>query len=862
MPDNEDTPLMKQYWAIKAQHPDILLFFRMGDFYELFYDDAKRASELLEITLTARGQSRGERIPMCGVPFHSVDRYLRTLVEMGESVAICEQVGDVSAKQLVDREVVRIVTPGTLTDDAHLADTEDSVLMAINASNPNGDEFGIAWINLSTSEFNISEADSVQSLEAILARIQPAEILVAEPSKLPITRTSTTQLDPLKFETSLGERSLLQHFQTQDLSGFGLTAKQSVIGAAGAVLDYAKNACRQNLDFLSSIRWDRNESRLQIDAQSLHNLEITKRSIDGSRQGTLVDTMDYTDTPMGGRLLKDWLCSPLRDVNEVDRRQCAVAALLERLAMNALSETLKPVGDMHRIGSRLALGQPTPRDLARLAIGLKAFKEIRDLLSELEPVTEFEALRCVEDLSKCRELIESAIVEDPPPNIRLGGMIASDYNEELGNVRALRTNAADVLQAFENEQRELTGVANLRVGYNRVHGYYVEVPKSAKFDVPDDFVRRQTLKNAERYISPKLRDIEERILNSEEQERVLERQLWDELIALLQKDVGGIREIATLLSRLDVLNSFAHYAHRYQLVRPSFTDGSAIKIEMGRHPVLDVDPSGTFVPNSIELSPLRRMLIVTGPNMGGKSTYMRQVALLVIMAYTGSYIPAVSAEIGPVDQIFTRIGASDDLAGGRSTFFVEMSETANILHNATSNSLVLLDEIGRGTSTYDGLALALSIAEDLLDRVGAFTLFATHYFELTALANEQNAAANVHMTAVQHRGNVAFLHTVEDGATSRSYGIDVAKLAGVLPHVIRKARKRLSELERNAMRPEDDALGLFSGEDQQSPQHDELILQLAEINVDELTPRDALDLLYRLVSQANETTHDQEETQP
>ena len=849
---------MRQYWAIKAQHPDILLFFRMGDFYELFYEDAKRAAELLEITLTSRGKSRGEPIPMCGVPFHSVDRYLRTLVEIGESVAICEQVGEVSSRQLVERKVIRIVTPGTLTDDAHLAASEDSALMAINASNSNKDSFGIAWINLSTSEFKVAEAKNLQSLQALYARIQPSEVLIAEKLDIPFPEVTTTRLDPLKFEPSLSERSLLQHFKVRDLSGFGIDSGHTVIGAASAVLDYAKQACRQDLDFLSSIRWDRNESRLQIDAQSLQNLEITRRSIDGSRKGTLVDTMDYTDTPMGARLLKDWLCSPLRDIHEVDRRQSAIAALLDRLSMNSLSEALKPVGDMHRIVSRLALGQPTPRDLARLAIGLKSFSVIRGLVTELESTSEFNEIAQIDDLLATRELIESAIVDNPPANTRLGGMIASDYNEELANVRALRTNASDILQIFENEQRECTGVTNLRVGYNRVHGYYVEVPKSATFDVPDDYIRRQTLKNSERYVSPALHDIEERILNSEEQERVIEGQLWDELVLVLQNDVARIRAIAAALSRLDVLNSFAKYAHRHQLVRPRFTEASSLTIEMGRHPVLDVDPGATFVPNSIELTPLRRMLIVTGPNMGGKSTYMRQVALLVIMAYTGSYIPADSAELGPVDRIFTRIGASDDLAGGRSTFFVEMSETANILHNATSNSLVLLDEIGRGTSTYDGLALALSIAEDLLDRVGAFTLFATHYFELTALANEQNAAANVHMTAVQHRGNVAFLHTVKEGATSRSYGIDVAKLAGVLPHVIRKARRRLTELELTAMRPEDDALGLFSGNDNQSSNHEDIVRQLADVNVDELTPRDALDLLYRLVGQANDASDEED----
>ena len=843
---------MQQYWVIKAQHPDILLFFRMGDFYELFYDDAKRASELLEITLTARGKSRGEPIPMCGVPFHSVDRYLRTLVQMGESVAICEQVGDVTSKQLVDREVTRIVTPGTLTEDAHLAEAEDSVLMAVNAPSNDGEAYGVAWINLSNSEFGVGEAQNLQAVQALFARVQPAEVLVPETLETQFTGATITRLDSFKFEPSLTQRTLRTHFQTQDISGFGLADKPTVTGAAGAVLDYAKQACRQELDFLSSIRWDRNDDRLQIDAQSLQNLEITQRAMDGSRHGTLVETMDYTDTPMGARLLKDWLSSPLRDLKEIDRRQSAVAGILERFSMNTLSVSLKPVGDMHRIGSRLALGQPSPRDLARLAIGLKSFTEIREIISELAPTEEFEAIGQIEDLVDCRELIESAIVDNPPPNVRMGGMIASEYNDELASVRALRTNASDVLQAYERTQRDCTGVANLRVGYNRVHGYYIEVPKSASFDVPEEYVRRQTLKNAERYISPELREIEERILNSEEQERVIERELWDELVARLQQEVQAVRAIARALSRLDVLNSFAQYAYRYQLVRPTFTDVSTIKIQMGRHPVLDADSSATFVPNSIELTPLRRMLIVTGPNMGGKSTYMRQIALLVIMAYTGSFIPAEAAEIGPVDQIFTRIGASDDLAGGRSTFFVEMSETANILHNATSNSLILLDEIGRGTSTYDGLSLAISIAEDLLERVGAFTLFATHYFELTALANDQNTAANVHMDAVQHRGNVAFLHTVKDGATSKSYGIDVAKLAGVLPNVIRKARKRLTELERLAMRPEDDALGLFKVDDTTTSKHEAIVAQLADVNVDELTPREALDLLYSLVGQAND----------
>lgn len=847
MPSSEDTPLMQQYWAIKSQHPDILLFFRMGDFYELFYDDAQKAANLLAITLTARGKSRGDPIPMCGVPFHAVDRYLRTLVDMGESVAICEQIGDPSTNQIVAREVTRIVTPGTLTEESLLDEKSDSVLMAVNGRTEANSLIGLAWLNLSNGELTVAEAEDASHLATYIERVQPNEILVSETSKQELPNAAATEIDPLKFEPSLAGRVLQDHFQTQDLSGFGINEQSEVIGSAGALLDYAKRACQQNLDFLSSIKWERSDEYIQIDAQSLRDLEIVQRLSDGGNHQTLLACMDFTTTPMGARLLKEWLCKPLRQVNEVEQRQDAVASLLERLYMNEVRDTLKPVGDMQRIVSRLALGQPSPRDLHRLSLGLRAFSDTKALIRNCPPTDHFDALLSTDPQHDSFELITAAMPDNPPANIRLGGMIATGFDEALDELRRLRTNASEILQAYEDEQRELTGIQNLKVGFNRVHGYFIEVSKAASVEVPDTYARRQTLKNSERYLTDELHDIENRLVHAEEQERTLERKLWDELVAKLQKETDGLRQIANMLSRLDVFNSFAEYAHRYQLTRPSFTNQSVVRIELGRHPVLDADPSTSFVPNSIELDPLRRMLIITGPNMGGKSTYMRQVALLIVMAYAGAYIPALNSEIGPIDQIFTRIGASDDLAGGRSTFFVEMSETANILHNATANSLVLLDEVGRGTSTYDGLALAFSIAEDLLNRVQAFTLFATHYFEITAIANEQNAAVNVHMEAAQHRTGVAFLHTVQQGATSRSYGIDVAKLAGVLPHVIRKARSRLRNLEQTAQQHESDSLGLFNLPVNDATENDEVLKTLAEINVEELTPKQALDLLYGLV---------------
>ena len=853
MPTNKQTPMIQQYLSIKAQYPDTLLFYRMGDFYELFFEDAVKASDLLNISLTARGKNLGEPIPMCGVPHFSVDRYLKNLVDLKVPVAVCEQVGDVaSSKGPVDRKVTRVYTPGTLVEEALIGDYQDSTLMAIQRLDPKKEACGIAWINLSSSTFQVTNTQTQHELAALLSRLDPTEVLIAENETAPLKGLETVEIDAMQFEPNLAQRNLCNHFQVNDLSSFGLTDQPATLSAAAAVLNYAKHACQQPLDFLTAIVWDSSSENIQIDGQSLRDLEITHRIRDGSSAQTLASVVDFTVTPMGSRLLRNWLTAPTRNLIEIERRQDFIQSLLDRLVMNDFVATLKPAGDMHRCITRLALGSATPRDLVRLSMGLQAFVDVKLHLEKLDFVEEFNELREVDDLCECHQLISDAIVENPPATTRDGGMLKSTYNDELASIRNFQSNATATLNKYEADEREATGYANLRVGYNRVHGYYIEVSKTSDFDPPNNYVRRQTLKNAERYVTPELHEFEEKILSSSEQERKLERQLWDQLVTQLQHHVASMRVIAEALSRIDVLTSFAEYSQRQQCVRPVFTDGSVLRIDAGRHPVLDSDPTLNFVPNSIELDPLRRMLIITGPNMGGKSTYMRQTALLVILAYSGAFIPASAAEFGPVDRIFTRIGASDDLAGGRSTFLVEMSETANILHNATENSLVLLDEIGRGTSTFDGLALAFAIAEDLLNRIHCLTLFATHYFELTTLAHVETMATNVHMSAVQHRGEVAFLHTVEEGATSQSYGIDVAKLAGVLPHVIRKARKKLVDLEHNQASV-DDALGFFQHPSETEDAATTIVEFLLELDLDTLTPREALEKLYELADQARKS---------
>ena len=835
--------MMQQYLRIKAQHPDALLFYRMGDFYELFYDDAEEAARRLDITLTARGRSSGRPIPMAGVPFHAVDGYLAKLVEQGRAVAICEQIGDpASAKGPVERRVQRVVTPGTLAEDGLLAPDRESSLAGLK---PVGTGWAIAWLNLSSGEFAHGTASDATELAAVLARLRPAEVLVPADVE-PAIAVPTQQQDALAFDVGLGFRHLTEHFGVADLGAFGLAASDAAIGAAAAVLRYAQAARCQDLAFVDRLVRMSEADVVVMDEHTRRNLEIDRR-LGGETSGTLFAVMNHTGTPMGARKLRAWLNAPVRDRVVVERRQAAVAAILTHRGAASIRQELGAVGDLERIASRVALGNASPRDLAQLRRALSAVPALREFVAELEEAdlsARFEQLSLFADE---RALLDAALVQEPPATIREGGVFALGFDAELDRLKALTENAADWLSALEARERERTGIASLKVGYNRVHGYFIEAGRAAAAnDMPPEYVRRQTLKNAERFITPELKQFEDEALTSQAQAQKRERLLFDQLLAQLRESMEELRYAAQQIARLDVLASFAIVAERYGFARPTLTDEAAISVEAGRHPVVEAESEAPFVANDLTFTDERRMLIVTGPNMGGKSTYMRQAALIVLLAYTGSFVPAAGAVIGPVDRIFTRIGASDDLAGGRSTFMVEMSETAHILRNATGSSLVLLDEIGRGTSTYDGLALAWATAEHIAKRIGAFTLFATHYFELTVLPAELEGVANVHLDAVEHGGEVVFLHSVREGPASQSYGVEVAKIAGVPAEVLDAARQRLAELEEtHRNREAESAQGdLFL--DLAAAKAPAALERLRGLDPDSLTPRDALAALYEL----------------
>ncbi|MYA15626.1 MAG: DNA mismatch repair protein MutS [Gammaproteobacteria bacterium] len=843
------TPMMQQYLRIKARYPDTLLFYRMGDFYELFYDDAKRAATLLDITLTARGQSAGSPIPMAGVPFHAVDGYLAKLVEAGQAVAICEQIGDpATTRGPVERQVQRVVTPGTLAEDGLLAPERDSVLAGVNPA-PTG--YGVAWLNLASGEFSFSDAAGQTELAALLARLRPAEVLV--PGELEVDPELAVQRrDGLEFDNGLGLRHLTDHFRVADLGAFGLEPSDAAVGAASAVLRYAQAARCQTLGFVDRLNHVAEAETVVMDAQTRRNLEIDRR-LDGDATGTLFSVMNHTATAMGARLLKSWLNAPVRDHETLTRRQAAVAAIRDSGAAAELTSVLSDIGDMERITSRIGLGNASPRDLGRLRLALRSMPHAHRLVGDLadrDLAARFAGLPSFDP--ECKELA-GALVDDPPATIRDGGVFARGYDAELDRLKDLTENAADWLADLESRERQRTGIANLKVGYNRVHGYYIEAGRAVATEMPAEYVRRQTLKNAERYIMPELKRFEDEALTSQAQALRRERALFDILIAKLQRGLDGLRAAARELARLDVLAAFAIAADRHRFERPVLTDEPVLVVEGGRHPVVEAESVEPFVPNDLALSDTRRMLIVTGPNMGGKSTYMRQAALITLLAHTGSFVPATAARIGPIDRIFTRIGASDDLARGRSTFMVEMSETAHILHNATAHSLVLLDEIGRGTSTYDGLALAWATADHIARAIGAFTLFATHYFELTALPAEIDSAANVHLDAVEHQGEVVFLHSVREGPASQSYGIEVAKLAGVPGAVLADARRRLTELEKRhreaGVSPQmdlfQDLLADVDGSASANPAP-AVMQRLEELDPDSLSPRDAHAVLYDL----------------
>ncbi len=853
-PLDSHTPVMQQYLRIKAQHPDALLFYRMGDFYELFFDDAKQAAQLLDITLTARGRTAGAPIPMAGVPYHAADSYLAKLVAAGRTVAICEQIGDpATAKGPVERRVQRVVTPGTLAEDNLLGPERDSVLAGL-VGYPGGatTRWGIAWLNLASGEFAVCHADGDAELAATLARLRPAEILAPEGLERDLG-IKIQHRDALEFDSELGFRHLVDHFGVTDLAAFGLTRTDVAVGAAAAVLRYAQSARCQDLAFVDRLVKESDADVVIMDAHTRRNLEIDRR-LDGETGGTLFAVMNHTATAMGARRLNAWLNAPVRDRGVIAERQNSVAAILASRAASALTPLLADIGDLERVTSRVALGNASPRDLGKLRQGTQTMPALAGAVADLGDDALAARFGELPALDAERNLLERALVDDPPTTTRDGGIFAPGFDAELDRLKGLTENAADWLAALEIRERGRTGITNLKVGYNRVHGYFIETGRVSGAAVPPEYVRRQTLKNAERYITPELKTFEDEALTSQAQALARERVLFGELIERLQTRLDALRQTAREVARLDVLNAFAIAAQRHDLAQPTLSAECGIGIEAGRHPMVEAQSDAPFVPNDLTLNDGRRLLIVTGPNMGGKSTYMRQTALIVLLAYTGSFVPARAANIGPIDRIFTRIGASDDLSRGRSTFMVEMSETAHILHNATDQSLVLLDEIGRGTSTYDGLALAWATADHIARNIGAFTLFATHYFELTALPAEVGTAVNVHLDAVEHEGEVVFLHSVREGPASQSYGIQVAKLAGVPNAVLSEARQRLMALEEQHQDRSATAQGdLFQffhhhrAEDQGTGANvHPAMKELNELDPDDLTPRDALAALYAL----------------
>ncbi|WP_235041431.1 DNA mismatch repair protein MutS [Vreelandella profundi] len=841
-----NTPMITQYLKIKREHPEVLLFYRMGDFYELFFDDAKRASALLDITLTQRGQSGGKPIPMAGVPYHSAEGYLARLVAGGESVAICEQIGDpATSKGPVDRQVVRIVTPGTLHDEALLDARRDNVLVSVS---PGKDSWGLAWLELSSGRFSVLEVDSEAEMLAELTRLSPAELLVPESLTLPDAwsqKRSLRRQGEWLFDIDSATRSLCDQFEVQDLRGFGCAHLTTALIAAGVLIDYARDTQRSRLPHVTAISVENRDDAVVIDAASRRNLEIDI-NLGGNSDNTLASVLDTCTTAMGSRLLKRWLNRPLRQREIVQARHAGVALLSLDAAYMPLRDTLSAVGDVERILARVALYSARPRDLARLRDALVTLPTLEQQLSEVESGSALDTLRPhIRPYPEMADMLSRALVENPPVVIRDGGVIADGFDAELDEHRGMAENAGDYLIQLELRERERTGLAHLKVGYNRVHGYFIELPRSQAQQAPADYIRRQTLKNAERFIIPELKEFEDKALSAKSRALTREKWLYDRLLGDLNASLHALQSTSQAVAELDVLCAFAERAEALSWVRPILSEATGIRIEAGRHPVVEHVSATPFVPNDVTLTPDQHMLIITGPNMGGKSTYMRQTALIALLAHCGSFVPADAADIGPLDRIFTRIGSSDDLAGGRSTFMVEMTETANILHNATQQSLILMDEIGRGTSTFDGLSLAWASAEHLA-KGRALTLFATHYFEMTALPEHMDGVANIHLTATEHGDSIVFMHRIEAGPASQSYGLQVAQLAGVPNHVIKRAREKLVSLEH---RDVDNGAQV----PRTTPQQNDLfaatphpvIEALEKTDMDDLSPREALALLYQ-----------------
>ena len=843
---DQHTPMMQQFLRIKADHLDTLLFYRMGDFYELFFDDAKKASQILDITLTARGQSAGAPIPMAGIPYHAAEGYLAKLLRHGESIAICEQIADpATSKGPVERKVVRIVTPGTVTDDALLEDRKDNLLVAISLIDK---KYGIASLDVTSGRFILQEVHSEDQLLSELSRLKPAELLFSEDWSLPHNiqqRTGLCRRPPWHFDQDSARQRVLAQFKTLDLKGFGCDDMSVAVAAAGALLQYVKDTQQSALPHIQGISTESSADSILLDAATRRNLELDYHP-SGQIELTLLGVLDKTSTSMGSRCLRRWINRPLRDHQTLNRRYSCVGQLLLNTQYKALQTLLRQVGDIERISSRIALRSARPRDLVVLRNSLAVLPSLQQTLVIEDADRLLKLSQLMGEQPQLLSLLQSAIIDNPPVLIRDGGVIASGYNQALDELRDLSQNADQFLIDMENREKAATGISTLKVNYNRVHGYYIEISHLHADKIPPHYTRKQTLKGAERYITEELKSFEDKVLSAKEKSLSFEKALYDALLDELALSLIPLQQCAAALAELDVLVTFAERADTLNLSQPILTAKTGLTIEAGRHIVIEQVSDIPFVANDLLFSDQRRMLVITGPNMGGKSTYMRQAALLVLMAHIGCYVPAKNMSCGPIDKIFTRIGASDDLASGRSTFMVEMTETANILHNATAQSLILMDEIGRGTSTFDGLSLAWACADYLAKETKAFTLFATHYFELTTLADEQKTIHNVHLDAMEYGDKIVFLHTVKEGAANQSYGLQVASLAGVPRSVIENAKIKLRHLEELAYSEQQAVVGANQFDLFSSNTFHPAVILLDDVKPDDLSPRQALDLIYKL----------------
>jgi len=846
----DHTPMMQQYLRIKAQHPHQLLFYRMGDFYELFFDDAKKAAALLDITLTARGQSGNHPIPMAGVPYHAAENYLAKLLQAGESVVICEQIGDpATSKGPVERQVTRILTPGTITDEALLEAKAENLLVAIAYDKS---IYGIASVEISSGRFVVQEVNSLAALQSELSRLRPAELLICEDFATPeiLLCPYVIKRPVWDFDYTTAVRQLCLQLNTKNLHAFECEHLKVAITAAGCLLRYAHETQRQALPHIYRISVENTNDYLQLDIHTQRNLELTQ-NLQGGKENTLFSIIDNTSTPMGSRLLARWLNRPLRNITPLKARQDSIAQLLQHNNIETHQANLKQIGDIERILGRIALQSARPRDLVKLRHALKVIPELKNLLKK-DSFCE-DKLALLNAHPKIHTLLDKAIIDNPPLIIREGGVIAQGYDEELDELRSLSDNADAFLQKLEKKEQARTKLSTLKVGYNRVHGFYIEISRQQAQHAPKDYLRRQTLKNVERYITPELKLYEEKVLSSKEKALAREKMLYENLLKELLTELKAMQQTATVLAEIDVLVNLAERAHTLDYHCPVLTEAPGIAICQGRHPVVEQMLETPFIPNDLSLDQTTKMLMITGPNMGGKSTFMRQTALIILLAYIGSYVPAQSATLGPIDRIFTRIGASDNLAQGQSTFMVEMIETANILHYASAQSFVIMDEIGRGTSTFDGLSLAWACADALSQRIQAFTLFSTHYFELTTLTHSLPNAKNVHLDAKEYEETLTFLHTVEQGPANKSYGIQVAKLAGIPEYVLKNARQTLAQLERQPTLLKQEKAAPRAHKAQASNPLKKLADYLQQLNPDEFTPKEALQQLYRIKELCDET---------